>query len=70
MTRSMSEQTYDEALVAAEGLVMGENPELAARDNIRSIPTILFVEDGEVVDQVVGAAPKAVFQNIITARAA
>ena len=104
MTRSVTEQTYDEALVAAEGLVMvdfwaewcgpcravapmleelaaetgvtlmkvnvDENPELAARYNIRSIPTILFVEDGEVVDQVVGAAPKAVFQNIITARAA
>jgi len=57
------------ALVAAVGFVMDENPELAARYNIRSIPSILFVEDGEVVDQVVGAAPKAVFQNIIAARA-
>jgi thioredoxin 1 len=47
-----------------------ENPGLAARYDVRSIPTILFVKDGEVVDQVVGAAPKAAFQKIITARAA
>ncbi|HLF49982.1 MAG TPA: thioredoxin [Methylomirabilota bacterium] len=36
-----------------------EQPGLAARYGIRSIPTILFVKGGKVVDQVVGAVPKA-----------
>jgi thioredoxin 1 len=32
---------------------------LAARHGIRSIPTVLFVKDGKVADQVVGGVPKA-----------
>ena len=46
-----------------------ESPALAARHEIRSIPTILFVKDGTVVDRVVGAVPKAVLlQHIERAR--
>ena len=36
-----------------------ENPGLAARYGIRSIPTILFVKQGKVTDQVIGAVPRA-----------
>ena len=36
-----------------------ENPGLAARYGIRSIPTILIVKGGSVVDHIVGAVPKA-----------
>ncbi len=94
----LDERNYDEALVAAEGVMLvdfwaewcgpcraigpvledlarssngtvtlakvnvDENPGLAARYGIRSIPTILFVKDGKVRDQVVGAVPKAQIQ--------
>lgn len=39
-----------------------EQPALAARYGIRSIPTILFVKNGKVADQVIGAVPKAQIQ--------
>lgn len=35
------------------------NQSTAARYMIRSIPTVLFFKDGKVVDQAVGAKPKA-----------
>jgi len=36
-----------------------DNPRLAARYGVRSIPTILFLKDGKVMDQVIGAVPKS-----------
>ena len=36
-----------------------ENEDLAAEFGIRNIPTILFFKNGEVVDKLVGAQPKA-----------
>jgi len=45
-----------------------ESPGLAARYEVRSIPTILFVKEGAVVERVVGVVPRAVLQDIVNAR--
>jgi thioredoxin 1 len=44
-----------------------EQQELAVRFGIRSIPTILFFKNGEVVDQMIGAAPKNAFASKLDA---
>jgi thioredoxin 1 len=103
-TIHLTEQNFDETLVATPGLAMvdfwaewcgpcraiapvlediaqasegrvtllkvnvDENPGLAARYGIRSIPTVLFVKEGTVVEQVVGAVLRAVLQSIVAAR--
>ena len=41
------------------------NPSTAAQFGIRSIPTILFFKGGKVVDQVIGAVPKAALEQMI-----
>lgn len=46
-----------------------ESPGLAARYGIRSIPTILFVKQGKVSDQVIGAVAKAKLQAKLDALA-
>lgn len=36
-----------------------ENQELAVQFGVRSIPMLLMFKDGEIADQMIGAAPKA-----------
>jgi len=40
-----------------------EQQDLAVKFGIRSIPTILFFKDGEVVDQMIGASSKQAFKE-------
>ena len=37
------------------------NPNVAMKNWIRNIPTVLFIKNGEVVDKQVGAGPKQTF---------
>ena len=41
------------------------NPQISGMLGIRSIPTVLFFKDGQVVDRVIGAMPKPVFAQKI-----
>jgi thioredoxin 1 len=38
-----------------------EEPDIAVRYGIMSIPTLMVFKNGEVVDQIIGAAPKEYF---------
>ena len=42
-----------------------EQQDLAVKYGIRSIPTIIFMKDGEIVDQMVGASSKQAFADKI-----
>jgi thioredoxin 1 len=46
-------------------LDVDSNQELAAKFRIMSIPNVLFIKGGEVVDQIVGAMPKQQFVDRI-----
>jgi thioredoxin 1 len=42
-----------------------ENPEVATRLSIRSIPTVLLFNKGQIVEQTVGAMPKRHFVDML-----
>lgn len=42
-----------------------ENPEIASRYQIMSIPTILFFKNGQPVEKLVGARPKRQFKDVV-----
>lgn len=46
------------------------NPETSVKYGIRSIPALLIFRDGEVVDQIVGAVPKAQIKKQLDAQIA
>lgn len=51
-------------------LDVDSNQKTASRFNVRSIPAMLFFKDGKLVDQVIGAVPKAVLAAKFTQHAA
>lgn len=44
-----------------------ENDDLATQYAIRNIPTVLFFKNGQLVDKMVGAAPKTAYEEKLKA---
>ena len=59
-------QEYADQVVVGK-VNVDENDELAGEFGIRSIPTLLFFKNGEVVDKHVGAATKSVLESKVKA---
>ena len=55
-------QTYAGRITVAK-VNVEENPATAAQYGVRAIPTVLALRDGQVVDQINGARPAAVFDE-------
>jgi thioredoxin len=54
---------YKDKLKVAK-INMDEEPDLASRYSIQSIPTLLFFKGGQVVKQQIGAVPRPVLEKI------
>lgn len=59
-------QEYDGKAVIGK-LNVDQNPETSMKYGIRSIPTVLYIKGGEVVDKMVGAAPKQQYASKLDA---
>jgi thioredoxin 1 len=60
---------YDGKAVIAK-VDVDNNPNVSAKYGIRSIPTMLFFKDGEIVDRQIGAVPKNVLTTKLDAQVA
>ena len=67
MVGPVVEQLGDEypAVLVASKLDVDNNPAIARKYRVMNIPTILFFKNGEEVDKVVGAVPKAKLEEIV-----
>lgn len=63
IVEELAEELGDAAVVAK--LNVDEEPELAARFSVMSIPTLVFVKDGKIVGQRVGVTPRAELLSIL-----
>ena len=56
--------SYDGKAVIAK-LNVDDNPVVAQRFGVTSIPTMMMFKEGKLVDRIVGAAPKGALQQFI-----
>ena len=66
----MMEPIIEEVAKETKGVVVGkvnidENPKLAEKYNVMSIPTFLLFKNGKVVNQIVGAVSKEALLQMI-----
>jgi thioredoxin 1 len=61
----MSKDYEGKALVGKVNV--DQNANVSAQFGVRSIPTVLFIKNGEVVDKSVGAVPKATLYSKLEA---
>jgi thioredoxin 1 len=62
-------EEYDGKAVIGK-LNVDQNPEVSMKYGIRSIPTVLYIKDGQVVDKQVGATSKATYASKLDAQLA
>ena len=58
---------YEGKVIVGKVNIEEEADDLVSEFGIRNIPTILFIKGGEVVDKVVGAAPKSTIEEKLKA---
>lgn len=58
---------YEGQVIVGKINIEEDADDLVAEFGIRNIPTILFIKGGEVVDKVVGAAPKSTIEEKLKA---
>ncbi len=58
---------YEGQVVVGKVNIEEDADDLVAEFGIRNIPTILFMKGGQVVDKVVGAAPKSTLEEKLKA---
>jgi len=56
----LAEEYPDDAVIGKVNV--DDNGEISMKYGVRNIPTVLFIKGGEVVDKLVGAAPKSQYE--------
>ena len=65
LINEMSKDYEGKALVGKVNV--DQNANVSAQFGVRSIPTVLFIKNGEVVDKSVGAVPKSTLESKLEA---
>ena len=58
---------YEGKVIVGKVNIEEEADDLVAEFGIRDIPTVMFIKNGQIVDKVVGAAPKSTYEEKIKA---
>jgi thioredoxin 1 len=68
LVEELSNEYNGKALVGK--VDVDSNPEISMKFGIRNIPTLIYLKNGQMVDKVVGAAPKATLESKLQAQLA